>query len=101
MNGMPVYKHRTIKLTPKPHADQTWSCAYRIIDISSIGWMFHKGHSYGSFGSREAAETAGMEEAKRIVDALEPVVHRPRSNASTTFRQYEDRIRKFFARAVN
>lgn len=98
---MPVYKHRTIKLTPKRHADQTWSCAYRIIDINLTGWMFHKGHSYGSYGSREDAEMAGLEETKRIVDALDPVVHRPRSKASTIFRLYEDRIRKFFAWAVN
>ena len=98
---MPAYKHRTIKLTPKRQSDQTWSCAYRIIDINSTGWMFHKGHSYGSFGSREAAEMAGLEEAKGIINALDPIVHGPRPKASTAFRQYEDRIRKFFARAVN
>lgn len=65
---MPSYKHRTIKLTPKRHDDETWSCAYRIIDISSSGWRFHKGHSYGSFASREQAATAALEDAKRIVD---------------------------------
>ena len=82
---MPVYKHRTIKLTPKRQADQTWSCAYRIIDINSTGWMFHKGHSYSSFGSREAAEMAGLEEAKGIIDARRSLVHRPRPKVSTAF----------------
>jgi len=65
---MPDFKHRTIKLTPKRNGDETWSCAYRIIDISSTGWRFPKGHSYGSFGSREQAATAALEETKRIVD---------------------------------
>ncbi|HWG97658.1 MAG TPA: hypothetical protein VN647_11285, partial [Nitrospira sp.] len=63
---MSDYKHRPIKLTPKQHGDTTWSCAYRIIDISSTGWRFHKGHSYGSFGSREEAEKAALEEATQI-----------------------------------
>lgn len=94
---MPDYAQRTIKLTPKRHGDKTWSCAYRIIEISSTGWRFHKGHSYGNFGSREEAETAGLKEAKRIVDALEPLMHRPWAKPSTVFRNYEDRIRKFLA----
>ena len=94
---MPDYKHRTIRLTPKQHGDETWGCTYRIIEIGSTGWRFHKGYSYDSCGSREEAATAALEEAKRIVDALEPVAHRPWLNPTTILRNYDDRIRKFLA----
>lgn len=94
---MPDYKQRTIRLTPTQHGDETWGCTYRIIEISSTGWRFHKGYSYGSLGSREEAATAALEEAKRIVDALEPLAHRPWSNLSSVVRNYEGRIRKFLA----
>jgi len=66
--AMPDYKRHTIKLTPHWHSDETWSCAYRIIDLSATGWRSHKGHSYGNFRSCEEAATAVLEEAKRIVD---------------------------------
>lgn len=95
--AMPAYKHRTIKLTPKRTGDGTWSCAYRIIEIRSTGWRFHKGHSYGSFGSRDEAETAAFEEAKQIVDALELVGHHSWSTPSTAFRNYGNKLRKFLA----
>lgn len=94
---MPDYKHRTIKLTPQRHGDESWSCAYRIIEIRSTGWRFHKGCSYGSFESREEAASAALEEAKRIVDALESLAHRPWSKPGTVFRNYEERIRRFLA----
>lgn len=93
---MPDYKHRTIKLTPKRHGDETWGCSYRIIEFSPTGWRFHKGYSYG-FGSREEAATASLEEAKRIIDSLEPLAHRPQSMPSEVFRNYEDKIRRFLA----
>ena len=95
--AMPDYKHRTIKLTPTLLGDETWGCAYRIIETSSIGWRFHKGYSNGSFESREEAEKAALEEAKQIVDALESIVHRPLSKPSTVFRNYGNRIRRFLA----
>ncbi len=90
---MPVYKQRTIKLTPTRHGDETWSCAYRIIDLSSTGWKFHKGHCYGSFGSRAEAAIAAEKETKRIIDAFELVTDRPWSSHSMTLRNCEDRIR--------
>lgn len=95
--AMPDYKHRTIELTPKRHGDATWSCAYRIIDISSTGWRFHKGHSYGCCGSREEAATTALEEAKGIVDTLEPLPHRPWPTLTTVLGNYENRLRRFFA----
>lgn len=94
---MLVYKHRTIKLTPKRHSDHTWSCAYRMIDISSTGWRFHTGHAYGSFGSREEAALAALAEAKEIVDALAPLTPRPGLTLRTVLRHYEKRIRRFLA----
>ncbi|CUS34472.1 hypothetical protein COMA2_170023 [Candidatus Nitrospira nitrificans] len=94
---MPDYKHRTIKLAPKKQGDETWGCAYRIIETSSSGWRFHKGYSYGSFGSRQEAATAALVEAKRIVDALEPLTHRPWPKPSAVLRNYENRIRRFLA----
>ncbi len=94
---MLVYKHRTIKLTPERHSDHTWSCAYRMIDISSTGWRFHTGHSYGSFRSREEAALAALEEAKQIVDALAPLTPRPWPTPRTVLRKYEKKIRGFFA----
>lgn len=94
---MLVYKHHTIKLTPKRHSDQTWSCAYRIIDISSTGWRFHKGHSYGSFGSREEAALVALAEVKQIVDTLAPLTPRPWPTPRTVLRKYEKKIRRFLA----
>ena len=91
---MPDYKQRTIKLIPKRRGDETWGCAYRVIDISSTGWRFHKGYSYG-FASREKAAMAALEEAKRIIEALEPLAHHPWPTPRTVLRNYENRIRKF------
>ena len=94
---MSDYKGRTIELTPQRQGTETWCCAYRILEFSSTCWKFHTGKSYGHFGSREEAVTAALEEAKRIIDALEPVVHRPRSDAWSVLQHYEDRLRRFFA----
>lgn len=94
---MPDYKDRTIELTPQRQEDETWCCAYRIIEFSATSWKFHKGRSYGDFESREEAAKAALEEAKRIIDALEPGMPRPRLKSSAVFRHYENRIRRFFA----
>lgn len=68
---MPDYKKRKIKLAPGQRANGTWQCLYRIIEIRSTCWKFHKGLSNGSFGSREEAAAAALQEAKRIIDSLE------------------------------
>ena len=69
---MPDYKHRRIELTPRKQSDGTWHCPYRIIEFRQTCWRFHKGCAEGCFASREEATTVALEEAKRIVDLLEP-----------------------------
>ncbi len=92
---MPDYKERTIEVTPQRQGDETWCCAYRIIEFSPTCWRFQKGKSYG--GSREVAARAALEEAKRIIDTLEPLAPRPWPKLSTVFQNYENRIRRFLA----
>ena len=69
---MPDYKERRIELTPKRQADGIWHCPYTIIEFRQTCWAYHKGCSNGDFSSRHEAATAALEEAKRIVDSLEP-----------------------------
>ena len=69
---MPEYKHRRIELTPRRQADGTWHCPYRIIEFRQTCWRYHKGCPDVSFASREEAAAAALQEAKRIVDSLEP-----------------------------
>ena len=69
---MPDYKKRRIELSPKRQADGIWHCPYTIIEFRQTCWAYHKGCSDGDFASRNEAATAALEEAKRIVDSLEP-----------------------------
>jgi hypothetical protein len=69
---MPYYKHRKIELTPRRQADGTWHCPYRIIEFRQTCWAYYQGCPHGSFASREDAAAAALQEAKRIVDSLEP-----------------------------
>lgn len=71
---MPDYKRRKIELTPRRERDGTWRCPYRVIEFRQTCWGYRKGCLDGSFASREEAAAAALEEAKRVVDSLEPHV---------------------------
>lgn len=70
---MPDYKKRRIELTPRRQADGTWHCPYRIIEFRQTCWGYYKGCTDGRFASREEAAAAALEDARRIVDSLEPL----------------------------
>ncbi len=89
---MPDYKQRRIELTPRKHSDGTWHCPYRIIEFRQTCWRFHKGCADGFFSSREEAATAALEEAKRIVDSLEPPIEASLSEPSSLGRTYGKRV---------
>lgn len=69
---MTDYKQRKIELMPKRCDDGTWHSPYRIIEFRATCWGYHQGAPRGVFASRESAAAAALEEAKRIVDSLEP-----------------------------
>lgn len=69
---MPDYKTRKIKLAPERRANGLWQCPYMIIEFRPTCWAYRKGCPEGSFASRQEAATAALEEAKRLVDSLEP-----------------------------
>lgn len=77
---MPDYKHRRINLAPKRQEDGTWRCPYTIIEFRPTCWAYRKGCPDALFPSHEEAEAAALEEAKRIVDALDPHAPLPLSN---------------------
>lgn len=85
---MPDYKQRRIELTPRKHSDGTWHCPYRIIEFRQTCWRFHEGCADGFFSSREEAAMAALEEAKRIVDSLEPPTHVSLSEPGSLGRTY-------------
>lgn len=69
---MPDYKNRKIKLAPKKRANGLWQCSYTIIEFRPTCWAYQKGCPDGSFTSRQESATVALEEAKWIVDSLEP-----------------------------
>ena len=91
---MPDYKHRRIELTPRRQADGTWHCPYRIIEFRSTCWRYYKGCTDGSFPSREGAAAAALQEAKRIVDSLEPSVQVPLSEPGSVIEAYGNGMRR-------
>lgn len=76
---MPDYKYRKIELTPRRLPDGTWHCPYRIIEFRQTCWGYHTGCPDDCFSSREEAAATALEEAKRIVDSLEPPAQVPLS----------------------
>ncbi len=74
---MPDYKNRKIKLAPKKRANGLWQCSYTIIEFRPTGWAYQKGCPDGSFTSRQESATVALEEAKWIVDSLEPPTQVP------------------------
>lgn len=96
-SGMPDYKRRKIELTPRRQGDGTWCCPYRIIEFRPTSWGYQTGNPDGIFASREAAATAALEKAKRIVDALEHPEHGPRAKPKAIFGPYSTKISRLFA----
>lgn len=96
---MPDYKQRKIELTPRRYDDGTWYCPYRIIEFRRTCWGYHKGVPHGIFVSREAAAAAALEEAKRVVDTLEPLEQSSQFKYSTVLGRYGKRVQKLFARS--
>jgi len=88
------YKHRKIELSPRRQADGTWHCQYRIIEFRQVCWGYHNGRTSGVFPSREEATAAALEEAKHIVDSLEPPAQFPLSQPASMIGTYGDRVRK-------
>ena len=84
------YKHRKIELTPKRQADGTWHCPYRIIECRQTCWAYHQGRPDGSFVSRDEATAAALQEAKRIVDSLEPPAQGSLFEPSSIGRMYRN-----------
>jgi hypothetical protein len=91
---MPYYKHRKIELTPKRHEDRTWNCPYRVIEFRSTSWVYYKGCAEGRFASREEAAAAALEEAKRIIDALDVPAYRLWATPGKVFRDCGTGIKK-------
>jgi hypothetical protein len=91
---MPDYKKRRIELIPKRRTDWTWQCPYTIIEFRPTCWAYHKGCPDGGFTSRQEAATAALEEAKRIVDSLEPLSQAPLSGSGVVLRAYWNRMRR-------
>jgi len=91
---MPDYKHRRINLAPKRQGDGTWQCPYTIIEFRSTCWAYRKGCPDALFPSHEEAAAAALEEAKRIVDALEPHAQVPLSDSPLIGGRYGVRMRR-------
>jgi hypothetical protein len=91
---MPDYKHRKIELTPRRHKDGTWNCPYRVIEFRPTSWAYHKGCAEGRFASREEAAAAALDEAKRIIDALEAPAYHSCARPDMGVRNYGTRIKK-------
>ena len=91
---MPDYKKRRIELSPRRHVDCTWHCSYTIIEFRPTCWAYHKGCHAGSFPSCQAAATAALEEAKRIVDSFEPSAEVPLSGPAQVIGIYLNRMRR-------
>ena len=91
---MTDYKQRKIELTPKRCDDGTWHCPYRIIEFRATCWGYHQGAPRGVFASRESAAAAALEEAKRIVDSLEPPPKDAVSGSSAVLGIYGNSIRR-------
>lgn len=73
------YKHRWIELTPRRDThDGTWRCQFMIIGFKHTSWSYHQGYANGTFASRDAAKSAALEKAKRLVDTLEQTAQDPR-----------------------
>lgn len=80
---MPDYKKRRIELTLRRQPNGTWQCPYTIIEFRPACWAYHNGCLDGSFPSRQEAAMAALNEAKRIVDSLEPPAHGERFGAGS------------------
>lgn len=91
---MPNYKKRRIELIPNRRTDWTWQCSYIIIEFRPTCWAYHKGCSDKSFASHQEAATAALEEAKGIVDSLEPLSQAPLSGSVLVLGIYWNRIRR-------
>src|SRR5215831_17108714 len=94
---MPDYKQRKIQLTPRRYDDGVWTCPYRIIEFRATCWGYHEGTPHGLFASCDAAKAAALDEAKRVVDALEASEHEPQTKSSTVLGKYGAKMRRFFA----
>ena len=90
---MPDYKHRKIKLAPERRANGLWRCPYMIIEFTPTCWAYRKGCPEGSFLSRQEAATAALEEAKRLVDSLEPPPRVPLAGLGMGLATYGNRMR--------
>jgi hypothetical protein len=96
---MSDYKHRRIELAPRRQTDGTWHCPYRIIEFRQTCWGYRKGCTAGSFASREEATAAALEEAKRIVDSLEPPPLSGRGSVRGTYGNGMTRLTFYFVRS--
>ena len=94
---MPDYKNRKIELIPRRRDDGTWYCPYRIIEFRTTCWGFHKGTTLAKFESRDAAAAAGLEDAKRVVDALESPEQHSQTQSSTVLGRYGKKMQRLFA----
>lgn len=90
---MPDYKTRKIKLAPERRANGLWQCPYMIIEFRPTCWAYRKGCPEGSFASRQEAATAALEEAKRLVDSLEPPPRVPLASPGAGLATYGNRMR--------
>lgn len=91
---MTDYKQRKIELRPKRCDDGTWRCPYRIIEFRATCWGYHQGAPRGIFASRDSAAAAALEEAKQIVDSLEPPSKKAVSGSSAVLGIYVHKLRK-------
>jgi hypothetical protein len=95
---MPDYKHRWIELTPRRDSnDGTWRCQYMVIEFRQTSWGYRQGYPDGIFASRDAAISAALEEAKRIVDTLERPAQDPRPESGSVLETYANRMGRLFA----
>lgn len=62
------YKERQIVVNSHQEADEAWACQYSIVESGNPKTELIKGHTDGSFPSREAAELAAVQKAKALID---------------------------------